>query len=164
MYSEGFLATWSIEKIKHSETIYPYQISSSVLMSPSIPGDLIERIWAYVMIQTLQRKRDLTVNPTPGLQRDITDTALQYAYLNPYTRMTLGEQLGSVRGPAAMRVWDRQLPAEIRDSLSLALSPFPTSTPPEKPVGNGGGDDSTGVGMCGAGNSLYVLCSLHVAY
>ncbi|XP_033646860.1 uncharacterized protein LOC117306366 isoform X1 [Asterias rubens] len=120
-------------------------ISSSVLMSPSIPGDLIERIWAYVMIQTLQRKRDLTVNPTPGLQRDITDTALQYAYLNPYTRMTLGEQLGSVRGPAAMRVWDRQLPAEIRDSLSLALSPFPTSTPPEKPVGNGGGDDSTGV-------------------
>ncbi|XP_038066966.1 uncharacterized protein LOC119736992 [Patiria miniata] len=142
----GKTASEEISLASDTNTIVP----SRVLLDPSIPADLVERIWAYIMIQTLQRKQALTENPSPGIQRDITDTSLRYAYLNPYTRMTVGEVQGAARRePPAMRVWDRSLPAEVRDGLSVVLSPLPKPVQPEQPSTPGGtgdgGDGTSGV-------------------
>ncbi|XP_038068542.1 uncharacterized protein LOC119737937 [Patiria miniata] len=140
-------------------------VPARVLLDPSIPPDLIERIWAYVMIQTLERKRDSFENPNPVIQRDITDTSLRYAYLNPYTRMTVTESLSgapSGSGAVGLSVWERQLPVDVRDGLSKALTVVPDVVIIPGPDGGETGSFRVYVSLCfdingGAGDVISLV-------
>uniref|UniRef100_A0ABM0M5Z2 Inter-alpha-trypsin inhibitor heavy chain H3-like n=1 Tax=Saccoglossus kowalevskii TaxID=10224 RepID=A0ABM0M5Z2_SACKO len=66
-------------------------VMPSVLVNKHIPEDFIERLWAYLTIKELLKKRVLTVDPeeNASLSAKALDLSLKYNFVTPLTSMVV---------------------------------------------------------------------------
>ncbi|XP_071509557.1 uncharacterized protein [Diadema antillarum] len=118
-------------------------IPSRFLLDDDVPDDVIKRIWAYHIIQTLRRQRALSED-TPEYsmvgEGEIRDKSVQHRFFNPYTALVFRRNGGhsSEVNPFALRLINSPLPRTARQSLARNLtvvSPPPAPVPSPLPAG-----------------------------
>ncbi|XP_063952458.1 uncharacterized protein LOC129255898 [Lytechinus pictus] len=111
------------------------QVPSRALIGEDVPEDIIERIWAYHIIQSLKNEQALAEeSPDYSMIGDseIKDKSVQYRFFNPSTALLISrDDQGSRRvNPFGMRVITSPLPRTARKTLSRNYTVIPPAPIP----------------------------------